>query len=114
MSAFICSDREFATVALHMFKDSPLNAQEFANHLKRENVKSVNHRYDEKNQYRKVNMAKGAPAGSFAPSDILKLLHCIDYQSCEHEDYVSYPLSLMCELLVSQRANAEHSNLWAI
>ena len=55
MSAFICSDAQFATVARGLFTDES-TAQQFANHLKRENVRSVNYRYKEKTRATRVNM----------------------------------------------------------
>ena len=57
MSAFICSDRQFATVARYLFS-SEATAQQFADHLKRENVRSVNYRYGLKGRFTRVNMAK--------------------------------------------------------
>jgi hypothetical protein len=55
MSAFICSDKHFAVVAKALFA-SPTQAQQFADALKRENIKSVNHRYNESYRFRKVKL----------------------------------------------------------
>jgi hypothetical protein len=111
MSAFICSDRQFATVARYLFS-CETTAQQFANHLKRENVRSVNYRYDENNRFRKVNMNKAGDGWS--ADDIAALLACIDYQSCEHPDYEAGPLKLAERLLIATGANREKSNLWSI
>ena len=56
MSAFVCSDKHFAVVAKYLFPGDLMRQQFFADHLKRENIKSVNHRYNEHTRFRKVNL----------------------------------------------------------
>ena len=114
MSAFICSDKHFSTVSNFLFPDCSDNAQNFANSLKRGNVNSVNYRYSEKNRFKRVDMSKASPIGAHTPSDILKLLQCIDYQSCEHTDIVSVPLSLAMLYLESIGAQEGNSKIWTI
>ena len=117
MSAFICSDKHFAVVAKALFADK-YEQQLFANHLKRENIRSVNYRYNEKTRVTRVNLnaASDADVRQYDGSDILKLLNCIDYQSCEHPDYDSTMFKLATRLLKLQGANEKVAkpNLWSI
>jgi hypothetical protein len=106
MSAYICSDKHFAVVAKAMFADL-YEQQQFANHLKRENIKSVNYRYGEKTRFSQVNLeaAKAADVRQYNGHDIHALLNCIDYQSCEHPDYDSTMYKLATRLLSAQGSN---------
>lgn len=117
MSAFICSDKHFAVVAKALFA-SPTQAQQFADALKRENIKSVNHRYNGNHRFRRVDMNKAplAEVNQYDGSHILVLLNCIDYQSCEHPDYDNTRLELAQRWLRSQGASEANvtAHLWAI
>jgi hypothetical protein len=117
MSAFICSDKHFAVVAKALFA-SPTQAQQFADALKRENIKSVNHRYNESYRFRKVKLdaATKADVRKYDGSHILVLLNCINYQSCEHPDYDSTRIELAIRWLRIQGATEANvtSHLWAI
>jgi hypothetical protein len=118
MSAFICSDKQFAVVAKALFA-SPTAAQQFADALKRENIKSVNHRYDETTRFRKVDMNTATPddVNRYDGHDIMCLLTCIDYQSCEHPDYNNTHFLLAERLLHAQGnrcSSSKKENLWAI
>lgn len=57
-----------------------------ANVLMAENIRSVNHRYNEKdNTESKVKLDLNAkPLSALA---VLKLIDCLEYQSCECDDY---------------------------
>ena len=111
MSAFICTDRQFATVARYLFSDKTTR-QQFADHLKRENVRSVNDRYGEKTRFSRVNMAKACDG--FTGHDILAMITCIQYQSIEHPTYESGPLQLAERLLIATGAEREQSTIWSI
>lgn len=117
MSAFICSDKHFAVVAKALFA-SPTQAQQFADALKRENIKSVNHRYNERSRFRSVNLdaATKDEVNQYDGSQILVLLKCIDYQSCEHPDYDNTRIELAQRWLRVQGATEENVplHLWAI
>jgi hypothetical protein len=118
MSAFICSDKHFAVVAKALFA-SPTAAQQFADALKRENIKSVNHRYGESTRFRKVDMNTASPddVNQYDGHDLMCLLACIDYQSCEHPDYDRTRIDIAERMLRAQGANQDASNkpnLWAI
>jgi hypothetical protein len=118
MSAFICSDKQFAVVAKALFADST-SAQQFADALKRENIKSVNYRYSESTRFRAVNLeaATQADVSEYDGNDILCLLACIDYQSCEHPDYDKTRIDLAERMLRAQGGNKAASNkpnLWSV
>lgn len=84
MSAYICDDSLIATIALWATTDK-IAAQEVANGLKRENVKSVNYRYKEKTRVTKC--ALGGADTQIDVLGVLDLIDCLEYQSCEHPDY---------------------------
>lgn len=117
MSAFLCSDKHFAVVAKHLFVTEDAQ-QFFADHLKRENIKSVNYRYNERARFRKVNLAAATPddVQTYTIHDILSLLECVEYQSCEHPDRNEVPSVLAMRCLRAQGADAElaRPGLWAI
>jgi len=115
MSAFICSDKHIATVADHVFTDGD-DAQRFADKLKRENIRSVNHRYSERTRFVPVDMTRSAK-DEYTPTDVCWLLACLDYQSCEHPDYDSTLITLAQDLLIARGANHDRDgnpSVWSI
>jgi hypothetical protein len=102
MSAFICSDRQFAVVARAVFPDSLIRQQLFANKLKRENIRSVNYRYKETTRFTKVNFDDANDAPAYTDWDIVGLLRCIDYQSCERPDYDDTLVALAQSLIAAR------------
>jgi hypothetical protein len=115
MSAFICSDTQFAVVAKFLFDDAALT-QSFANGLKRENIRSVNYRYKERSRFSPVKLAaiSNADIAYYTMHDALKLLECIDYQSCEHPTYDKVPYELASTLLIARGARSSQSSVWSI
>ena len=90
MSAFICSDLHFASIvnSIARIPDSDLSLidqQEIANELKRENIRSVNYRYNEKTKFKPVVFPSDLPV--YPLLNVIRLLDCVDYQSCERPDY---------------------------
>ena len=118
MSAYICSDKHFAVVAKHLFPGDLMRQQFFADQLKRENIKSVNYRYNERTRFRKVNLddATAADLRLYNMHDALRLLECIDYQSCEHPICDDTSITLAMDLLRARGADSDRArtNLWAI
>lgn len=115
MSAFICSDRQFAVIAKWL-ASSPSRQQTIADTLKRENIKSVNWRYKESNRFRKVNL-NSCTLGDldlFTVNDIFALLSCVDYQSCEPTDYDDTIYALAADLLLARGAVPCRSKYWSI
>ena len=115
MSAFICTDTQFAVVAKFLFDDAALT-QSFANGLKRENIRSVNYRYKERSRFSPVKLAavSDADIAYYTMHDALKLLECIDYQSCEHPTYDKVLYELASTLLIARGARSSQSSVWSI
>jgi hypothetical protein len=117
MSCFICSDKHFATIAKMLFSQ-PHKQQSFADTLKRENIRSVNHRYGEKTRFRAVDLSTVSYADivDYNGHDVLRLLECVDYQSCDAPKYDDTLLSLTQRLLMAQGAVSDKTqpNLWSI
>ena len=92
MSAFICTDRHIATVAkayaFHTGEQEAF-AGDLANTLKRENIRSVNCRYNQRTRITPCGLTNAVPvaAGHYRAVDLLELANCLDYQSCERSDY---------------------------
>jgi hypothetical protein len=112
MSAFICTDKHIATIAAALFADKR-QAQDAANHFKRENIRSVNYRYKEKTRATKCDMSQ-ANLGPYTGHDIAAMLNCLDYQSCEHPDRDLLIINLCARILDHQGAKASKSSVWAI
>jgi hypothetical protein len=117
MSSFICSDKHFTTIAKALFSQ-PHKQQSFADTLKRENIRSVNHRYGEKTRFRAVDLSvvTYSDIAFITSHDVLRLLECVDYQSCDAPNYDDTLLSIAQRLLVAQGAasNKAQPNLWSI
>lgn len=115
MSAFLCSDRQFAVVAKSIFVDAR-RQQQFADALKRENVRSINHRYRERNRFTKVKLSAcpDEEVGWYLNDDVAALLNCLDYQSCEHPDYNDINYKLAELMLRARGADPKRSQLWCI
>ena len=127
MSAFICSDRHIATIvkayAFHAAESDDF-AHDLANTLKRENIRSVNYRYNQRNRINPCDLSDAMPVGAdeghYRAIDLLQLAECLDYQSCERNDYeksVAYRelqriIAHFKELASRQPWNK--SNVWSI
>jgi hypothetical protein len=81
------------------------NAEETGRILLAENVRSVNYRYrgelddDEKNaaaSYRFTQFAR-----RLSPVQLIVAVHCLDYQSCETEDYENSIAWRICQAIIS-------------
>lgn len=83
MSAFICSDKHIATIALLTVPAK--HVQEFADRLKSCNIASVNYRYDEKTPKRKCKLIALDDCLGVTMQDLAQLCKCWSYQSCEGE-----------------------------
>lgn len=115
MSAFMCTDTQFAVVAKFLFGDAGL-AQAFADGLKRENIRSLNYRYKERLRFRSVKLSavSDADLAYYTMHDALRLLECIDYQSCEHPTYNRVPCELASNLLIARGARISQSSVQSI
>ena len=123
MSAYICSDRQFQTIAEYAAEYMGANAATVADVLKRENVRSVNTRYNEKTRFSKVAFKAGNSLANsgFNNADIVALCKCVDYQSCETNDYSQTIAASLLNMIklhadrASQLAGEKtQSTLWSI
>lgn len=81
MSAFICSDKHIATLALLLVPAH--HAQDFANKLKAINTQSVNYRYNETTPKHKCKLIALDECLNVTMQDLHKLYQCWAYQACE-------------------------------
>ena len=115
MSAFICSDKHFQAIADYAESmGAHIKAQNVADILKKENVKSYNHRYSEKVRFSKVKFDKDQEG--YSAADVFQLVNSLMYQSCEHPDYQASPAHIIAQMIREHAANrmTHQSQLWAI
>lgn len=113
MSAYVCSDKHIATIAVNyvkLFGDG--NAQEIADALLACNIASVNYRYREDDPIVPCSLDEVDFDRSF--EDLAELCRCLDYQSCELPDY-SHPLldAITAQFQANCRTGVE-STIWSI
>lgn len=122
MSAFVCSDeqveacvRGWAEVAKWR-QVTPEEQQRIANVLMRENIRSVNWRYGERTKIRKVIFGENYVHAH--PHQLIQWLRCLDYQSCERDDYEkseAYRLNLQMRVdMFDHVVNLKDGLSWAI
>jgi hypothetical protein len=97
MSAFIVNDNHISALVRWACRDNLRyyrrnadgvgvagNEQRIAQLLLDENIKSVNHRYNETTEQAIVY---DAFATNLLPIEVIKACHCLAYQSCEHDGW---------------------------
>jgi hypothetical protein len=84
MSAYILTDRQFSTLA--SFIAPAGKVQMFADKLKRINIQSVNHRYNEKTRITKCTVTFPDDNLEFC----LQVAQNWNYQSCEDDSSIDY------------------------
>jgi hypothetical protein len=118
MSAFILSDKHFQIIAQYVANNTGLDAQIIADKLKRINVESVNYRYGEKTRVSKVKFDSSFDINTYPKFDVIQLIKCWSYQSCENG--LSLDFLMMDAYLLSFFDNDElnlsgsQSSLWSI
>lgn len=92
MSAYILSDLHHSTIALYIrhYNGNVIDCDLLANKLKRININSVNYRYNEKTKNSKCKLIVNAENVKFTKSDIIRLIKCWSYQSCEEHTNLDY------------------------
>lgn len=114
MSAFICSDRHIAIIAVRYAElTGDIDPQEIADRLKALNIASFNYRYGAVTPTTPCDLSEVAPPAYHFP-DLVALCACLDYQSCELTDY-SNPL--LAAITTQFKANCLHgikSPVWSI
>lgn len=87
MSAFICSDKHFSTIANYIAAmNASINAQALADKLKRINIQSVNYRYSGKTRITKCKLIENP----VPVIDVIQLINCWHYQSCEDSSNIEF------------------------
>ena len=101
MSAFIVSDKHLNVIltmavvkrASYYFEANGrrvditrANASEIGQKLLDENFRSVNHRYRENDKAAKFEY-RAVRSDEYSAVDVLKAIDCLDYQSCETDDW---------------------------
>lgn len=116
MSAFILTDRHFSAIAYYCAAmNENVHPQTLADQLKRINIQSVNYRYSEKTR---ATRCKLSATDGLTHSDIVKLIQCWDYQSCENGrslDYLTMSSFLHSFFTPAQIETArDQSDVWTI
>lgn len=118
MSAFILSDKHFQIIAQYVANNTGLEAQVIADKLKRINVESVNYRYGEKTRVSKVKFDSSFDINTYPKFDVIQLIKCWSYQSCQKSDSLDY--FMMHRYLLSFfnpddiNLSGSQSSLWSI
>lgn len=82
MSAWIASDKHIASIVIATMPEE--RRQEVADELKKQNIRSVNYRYNERTKITPCDLSEGVAVHA---KDIVRLAHSLDYQSCERPDW---------------------------
>ena len=115
MSAFILSDKHFTVIANYIGNITDIDPQIIADKLKSINIDSVNFRYNEKTRKTKCKLDNSAFCSKY---DIIRLIQCWSYQSCENG--LNLDFLMMDNYLLSFFDNAEiekariESDIWSI
>lgn len=93
MSAYVLSDLHFSTIAIyiHHLNDN-IGIQELADKLKSINIESVDYRYNQKTRKTKCKIINDFNNNRYSKYDIIRLIQCWDYQSCEKQDNADYQI----------------------
>ena len=137
MSAYLCDPAHLAVLAVRLFPNDPTKAERAARILLKENVRSVHYRYahhadcttPEKtchafltltyNEYvdRTVSLTQDpqlhAQALALHPGRIVGLAQCLDYQSCEHEEWRTSAAKRLLEKLITRQGDVV-SDGWSL
>lgn len=82
MSAWIASDKHVASVVIATIPEEL--RQTYADEIKKQNIRSVNYRYNERTKIEPCDLSQGVPVTG---EDVVRLSHSLDYQSCERPDW---------------------------
>ena len=113
MSAFICSDLHFSVIA-NTLAQKATDIQSLADKLKAVNIDSVNFRYTEKTRKTKVKLVD-VSGHNFNSADLMNLIRCYEYQSCEGDSLEYRIMSAFIEDRCKwANITAGESTVWAI
>lgn len=116
MSAFLCSDRHIASIAIHFVRLIPAeDPQKIADRLKAFNVLSVNYRYAHHGSPEPIEPCSlTSIAQDLTPPDLVALCNCLDYQSCELPDYANPLLEAITAQFAANVRHSIKSPVWSI
>jgi hypothetical protein len=106
MSAWLCSDKHIFELAKYYvdkcqtYSSSKLSFKEAAKLLHEENVKSLQYRYDDADEFFGTEAIR--PPMDYAPTirnifALAKQVDCYTYQACEHPEWENSKAFAMCE-----------------
>jgi len=117
MSAFICSDKQIATVVSTLEYKTDDERQKIADLIKKANIRSVNYRYGERTKITPCYMNEADPALAADKFAVITLCQSIDYQCCECRDWDGSPAFGWLHYIASQVAWGVGKNLnkaWSV
>jgi hypothetical protein len=130
MSAYLCNPTHMAALAVNLYPQDNTKAAKAARLLIKENIKSVMYRYDDlatpqkacreflsltPREYldRTVALIQDptfhANALLIPSRRVLGLIHCLDYQSCEHAEWKTSTALALLKRLTAQLGYTEQS-----
>lgn len=116
MSAFILPDEHFSVIAYYVGNITDIDPQIIADKLKSININSVNYRYNEKTRKTKCKLIH--TGDNYSGFDIIRLIDCWHYQSCEDENNLDF--RTMHQWLISHFTDEQietasnYSDKWSI
>lgn len=82
MSAWIATDKHIASVVCAVYPEN--ERQAVADEIKKQNIRSVNYRYNERTKITPCDLTQAVP---LRPIDVVSLTNSLDYQCCERPDW---------------------------
>lgn len=125
MSAYLCDDAHFATLAVAYAEITgmpPDFAQDLADALKLANLRSVNHLYREDAPFTGCTLAQHQ-ARTRTPAELMAMLDCWEYQSCERPGWQGSQIQQLGQAMRAQfvayslatgRGATRAPNVWSI
>jgi hypothetical protein len=114
MSAYILSDKHFQIIAQYVAHNTGIQAQIIADKLKRINIESVDFRYNEKTRFSKVKFNISTDISNYSKFDIIQLVKCWGYQSCENAQSLDFLMMDAYLLSYFDEDEIRNSNLMSI
>lgn len=102
MSAWLCSDKHIFELAQYFvdkcqtYSSSKLTFEQAAEELYKENVRSLNYRYDD-DDFADLNPPHAYMRTVFDPAVLAKQVNCYEYQACEHPAWEESKAHEMCQ-----------------
>ena len=108
MSAWIASDKHIASVVCAIYPEN--QRQAVADEIKKQNIRSVNYRYNEHTKIKPCDLTQAIP---LRMKDVCSLAKSLEYQSCERPDWEKTKAYLYLLKIVFSAADIEGGE-WSI